>query len=489
MRIGHIIDGCEVDSLSGRIFTSINPATEEVLAEVADGDDQDVDRAVRSARQAFDEGPWRRMPPWERGRLIGKVAEIIRRKTDELAMMDALDCGKPLKDNKYGDIPVCARIFEYYGGVPDKFRSAVFPSETGLFNYAVREPYGVVAGIVPWNYPFLNSCIKLAPALAAGNTVVLKMAEQTPLSTVELARICLEAGIPAGVVNVVNGGPETGAALVRHPGIDKISFTGSTSTGKVILRTAAERVLPVMLELGGKSPSIVFADADMQQALAGVLFSGFFNAGQICTTGSRLIIEESVAGEFLEKLAARASRLRVGDPASEQTDLGPVVSRAQYERVERYLALGEEEGARTYLSGGLRHDPSFAKGFFIWPAIYVGVKPEMRIAQEEIFGPVLSVLTFKDETEAVRLANGINYGLAASIWTSNLGRAHRMAAAVQAGIIWCNTVEYWDPSVPTGGQKWSGLGEDFGMEAYRTYTKAKSVFVNLTDSRLEWGPQ
>ncbi|MCI0720632.1 MAG: aldehyde dehydrogenase family protein [Acidobacteria bacterium] len=489
MRIGHIVDGCEVDSLSGRIFTSINPATEEVLAEVADGDDQDVDRAVRSSRQAFDEGPWRRMPPWERGRLIGKVAEIIRRKTDELAMLDALDCGKPLKDNKYGDIPVCARIFEYYGGVPDKFRSVVFPSETGLFNYAVREPYGVVAGIVPWNYPFLNSCIKLAPALAAGNTVVLKMAEQTPLSTVELGRICLEAGIPAGVVNVVNGGPETGAALVRHPGIDKISFTGSTSTGKAILRAAAERVLPVMLELGAKSPSIVFADADMQQALAGVLFSGFFNAGQICTTGSRLIIEESVAGEFLEKLAARASRLRVGDPASEQTDLGPVVSRAQYERVGRYLALGEEEGARTYLSGGLRHDPSFAKGFFVWPAIYVGVRPEMRIAQEEIFGPVLSVLTFKDETEAVRLANGISYGLAASIWTSNLGRAHRMAAAVQAGIIWCNTVEYWDPSVPTGGQKQSGLGEDFGMEAYRTYTKAKSVFVNLTDSRLEWGPQ
>jgi acyl-CoA reductase-like NAD-dependent aldehyde dehydrogenase len=489
MPICHIIDGKEVPSESGRTFRSINPATEEVLAKVAEGGPEDVDRAVESARKAFDEGPWQRMPPWERGRLIGRVAEIIRQRTDDLAMMDALDCGKPLKDNKYGDLPVCARIFEYYGGVPDKYRGVVLPSEIGLHTYAIREPYGVVAGIVPWNYPLLNSCIKLAPALAAGNTVVLKMAEQTPLSTVELGKICLEAGIPPGVVNVVNGGPETGAALVRHPHIDKISFTGSTAVGKEILRAAADRVLPVTLELGGKSPSVVFRDADMDQAVAGVLFSGFFNAGQICTTGSRLILEESIAEPFLTKLAARATRLRVGDPTSEATDLGPLVSKAQYDRVAGYIELAEREGARALLAGGLRKDPALSKGYFVWPAIYTGVQPQMKIAQEEIFGPILSVLTFREESEAVALANGVAYGLAASIWTTELGRAHRMASAIKAGMIWANTVEYWEPSAPYGGQKQSGLGEDFGMEAYRTYTKPKSVFVNLTGSRMEWGPQ
>jgi acyl-CoA reductase-like NAD-dependent aldehyde dehydrogenase len=487
MEIGHVIDGREVPSLSGKTFTTHNPATGELLATVAAGEPGDVDAAVRAARAAFDGGPWTRMAPWERGRLLGKVAELIRARTDALALMDALDCGKPIKDNKYGDLPCCVRIFEYYSGVPDKVRGAVVPSERWLFNYTLREPYGVVAGIVPWNYPFLNACIKLAPALAAGNTVVLKMAEQTPLSTVELGRICLEAGIPPGVVNVVNGGPETGAALVRHPGIDKISFTGSTAVGKEILRAAADRVLPVTLELGGKSPSIVFADADLEQAVAGVLFSGFFNAGQICTTGSRLIVEASIAGPFLERLAARARGLRVGDPASEETDLGPLVSREQLERVERYIELGRSEGARPYLDGATLRDSSAGRGYFVWPTIYTDVRPTMRIAQEEIFGPVLSVLTFTSDEEAVRIANGVAYGLAASIWTTNLGRALSTASAVKAGMVWANTVEYWDPSVPYGGQKQSGLGEDFGLEAYRTYTRAKSVFVNLTDSRMQWG--
>ena len=487
MAVGHLIDGKEVSSLTGKTFTTLNPATEEVLEEVAEASDADIDRAVRAARSAFDDGPWGRMPPWERGRLIGKVADIIRRKSDGLAMMDALDGGKPYKDNKYGDIPCCIRIFEYYGGVPDKYRGVVVPSEQGLFNYSVREPYGVVAGIVPWNYPFLNSCIKLAPALAAGNTVVLKMAEQTPLSTVELGRICLEAGIPPGVVNVVNGGPEAGAALVRHSGIDKISFTGSTAVGKEILRAAAERVLPVTLELGGKSPSVVFEDANLDQAVAGVLFSSFFNAGQICTTGSRLIVQESIADHFVEQLATRAKGLRVGDPTSEETDLGPLVSREQYERVSRYLEIGKAEGARLYLDGTASRDQNVKKGYFVWPTIYTGVKPQMRIAQEEIFGPVLSVLTFNDEAEAIKLANSVVYGLAASIWTTNLGRAIRTASALDAGMIWANTVEYWDPSVPYGGQKQSGLGEDFGLEAYRTYTKAKSVFINTSDSKMQWG--
>jgi acyl-CoA reductase-like NAD-dependent aldehyde dehydrogenase len=484
-QIGHIIDGQEVKSVAGKTFLTINPATEQPLAEVAEGTPEDVDRAVRGARRAFDEGSWRTMPPWERGRLLGRVAELIRKKTDDIALLDALDCGKPIKDNKYGDLPVCARIFDYYSGVPDKVRSQVVPSEDWLFNFTLREPYGVVAGIVPWNYPFLNSCIKLAPALAAGNTVVLKMAEQTPLSTVELGRICLEAGIPPGVVNVVNGGPETGSALAHHPLVDKISFTGSTEVGKKILHAAAERIVPVTLELGGKSPSIVFADADVEQALAGVLFSGFFNAGQICTTGSRLLVEQSIAEEFVARLAKRAAVLRLGDPTREDTDLGPLVSRVQFERVEQYIGIGKSEGARPFFVG---NGAKPQKGFYVAPVIFTDVRPGMRIAQEEIFGPVLSVLTFRDESEAIALANGVVYGLAASVWTRNLGRAIRMARAVEAGMVWMNTVEYWEPSVPYGGQKQSGLGEDFGLEAYHTYTKAKSVFINLTGSKLPWGP-
>lgn len=483
--VGHIIDGKEVASVAGKKFLSINPATEEPLAEVAEGGPEDVDRAIQSARHAFDEGPWTRMPAWERGRLLGRVAEIIRQKNDELALLDALDCGKPLKDNKYGNVPLCARIFEYYAGVPDKYSGKVFPSETWLYNYAIREPYGVVAGIVPWNYPFLNACIKLAPALAAGNSVILKMAEQTPLSTVELGKICLEAGLPPGVVNVVNGGPETGAALASHPLINKISFTGSTETGRKILHAAAERIVPVTLELGGKSPSVVFADADQDQAVAGVLFSGFFNAGQICTTGSRLLIEESIAEEFVNKLAKRAAKLRIGDPTSEETDLGPLVDRVQFEKVNDYIRIGESEGARAnFIGNGSKPQ----RGYFVSPVIFTAVNAKMRIAQEEIFGPVLSVLTFREESEAVALANGVAYGLAASVWTNNLGRAIRMAKAIQAGMVWVNTVEYWEPSVPYGGQKQSGLGEDFGLEAYHTYTKAKSVFVNLTSSKLAWGP-
>jgi acyl-CoA reductase-like NAD-dependent aldehyde dehydrogenase len=482
---GHVIDGKEVASLSGKTFSSINPANEEVIAEVAEGSAEDVALAVDSARKAFADGPWQTLPPWERGRTLAKIGELIRQKTDHLALLDALDCGKPLKDNKYGDIPLCVRIFEYYAGVPDKFPGKVYPSERSMFNFSLREPYGVVAGIVPWNYPFLNACIKLAPALAAGNTMVLKMAEQTPLSTIELANLCLEAGIPPGVVNVVNGGRETGYALCAHPGIDKISFTGSTETGKKILHTAAERVLPVTLELGGKGPSIVFSDADMDQAIAGVLFSAFFNAGQICTTGSRLLVEQTIADQFTERLAKAASRLRIGDPTSEETDLGPLVDQRQLSKVRDYIEIGKAEGGKVFYQGSM---PRLDRGYFVAPLIFTSVSTRMRIAQEEIFGPVLSVLTFKDEADAIAKANGIAYGLAGSVFTSHLGRALRMARSIQAGMIWMNTVEYWEPSVPYGGQKQSGLGEDFGMEAYHTYTKAKSVFVNASNTKLTWGP-
>lgn len=480
---GHVIDGREVDSLSGKKFASINPATEQVIAEVAQGDAADVARAVESARRAFDHGPWRSIAPWERGRMLGKVSDLIRQRADELALLDALDCGKPLKDNKYGDLPLCVRIFEFYAGVPDKYSGKTYPSEKGMFNFSVRDPYGVVAGIVPWNYPLMNSCIKLAPALAAGNTVVLKMAEQTPLSTIELAKLCSEAGIPPGVVNVVNGGPEVGAALCSHPAINKISFTGSTETGKKILHAAADRVLPVTLELGGKGPSVVFADASMDQAIPGVLFSAFFNAGQICTTGSRLLVEESIAEKFTERLVKAASALRIGDPVSEQTDLGPLVDARQLQRVREYIRVGSEEGARALYQG---HFENKGRGHFLAPVIFSSVTPEMRIAQEEIFGPVLAVLTFRDEADAISKANAIAYGLSASVWTNHLGRAMRVARAIEAGMIWMNTVEYWEPSVPYSGQKQSGFGEDFGVEAYHSYTKGKSVFMNVTSSKMAW---
>ncbi|MCI0590286.1 MAG: aldehyde dehydrogenase family protein [Gammaproteobacteria bacterium] len=482
--VDHLIEGKEVPSVSGKRFISINPFTEQKLAEVAEAGPEDVDMAVQSARKAFDAGPWRQIVPWERGRLLGRAAEIIRTRSHELALLDALDCGKPFKDNLYGDIPLCVRIFEYYAGVPDKVRGTVIPGENGFHNFTLREPYGVVACILPWNYPFLNACIKLAPVLAAGNTAVLKMAEKTPLSTVELGKICLEAGIPPGVVNVINGGPQVGSALVSHPFIDKISFTGSTVTGRAILKAAADRIIPTTLELGGKSPSIVFQSANQEQALAGVLFSAFFNAGQICTTGSRLLIEESIAEEFLQKLTERLASLHLGDPVSDDTDIGPLVDSSQLERFENYVQVGISEGAHVLF----QHRNSRPEtGYFAEPVIFDSVRPEMRIAQEEIFGPALAVMTFRDEAEAIRLANAVTYGLAASIWTGDLNQVFRMARSVQSGIIWTNTVEYWDPTVPYEGHKQSGFGEDFGLEAYHTYTKAKSVFLNTSGNKLAWG--
>ncbi|MCI0620316.1 MAG: aldehyde dehydrogenase family protein [Acidobacteria bacterium] len=482
--VDHLIDGRDVSSVSGKRFATLNPFTEQKLAEIAEAGPEDVDKAVRSARRAFEKGPWQQTSPWERGRLLWRVAEIIRTRSNELALLDALDCGKPLKDNLHGDLPLCVRIFEYYGGVSDKVRGSVIPGENGFHNFTLREPYGVIACVLPWNYPFLNACIKLAPVLAAGNTAVLKMAEKTPLSTVELGKICLEAGIPPGVVNVVNGGPQVGAALVSHPLIDKISFTGSTATGKAILKAAADRIVPATLELGGKSPSIVFESANREQALAGVLFSAFFNAGQICTTGSRLLVQESIAEEFLQRLIERVMSLRLGDPVSEETDIGPLVDASQLERFHSYVRVGISEGARLLFQ---YQDSTPKTGYFAAPVIFDSVRPEMRIAQEEIFGPALAVMTFRDEAEAIRLANSVSYGLAASIWTSDLNQAFRMARSVQAGIIWTNTVECWDPSVPYEGHKQSGFGEDFGLEAYYTYTKSKSVFLNTSGNKLAWG--
>lgn len=486
--VKHLIGGREVASVSGRSFQSINPATGKVIAEVAEGNAEDVDLAVQSAHRAFETGPWRRISPFERGKLLRKVGDIISSRLEELAETDTIDCGKPITDNRTGDIPASARFFEYYSGVSQNIRSAVIVGEPGYHQYTLREPYGVVGCIIPWNFPFAQACLKVAPALAAGNAVVLKMAEQTPLSTLELGRICLEAGIPEGVVNVVHGFGETaGAALVRHPLVKKVSFTGSSAVGKEILRLAADGVKSVTLELGGKTPNIVFPDADMDLVVAGTLFTSFFNMGQICTSGSRLLLQERIADVLMSNLVDGVRRLKIGDPMQNDTKLGPLVSQEQYDKVLGYIDAGIKAGAELVI-GGHRPELSsqFQQGFFLAPTIFRNVNMRMSIAREEIFGPILSVLTFKNEEDAVRIANDVSYGLAAAVWTNDLGRAFRMAEAIDAGIVWTNTIHHGSPAVPISGHKESGLGEDMGLEAIHAYTKLKTVFINFGGNKISW---
>lgn len=416
-QVPHLIDGNEVPSASGRTFQSINPSTGQPLADVAFGEQEDVNRAVDSAWRAFDSGVWSAMPPAERSRKLHNVARIIEERSDAIALLESQDNGKPLSAAK-ADVMGAVGLFEYFSHLPEMVGGQVYSSDPGYFTYSRREPYGVVGAIAPWNFPFQLACWKAAPALAAGNSVVLKMAEQTPVTTTEFARICLEAGIPPGVVNVVQGdGATTGASLSAHPRVPKISFTGSTEVGKLILRAAADQVKSVHLELGGKSANIVFEDADLEQALAGSLFTSYFNSGQICTTGSRLLVAESIVDEFLEAFIARARQIKVGDPVQPGTQLGPLVSQAQFDRVTGYIETGQRDGATLRLGGDTPQLAGLEGGYFVNPTIFVDVKPDMRIAQEEIFGPVLSVLTFKDEAEAIRLANDVPYGLAATVWT------------------------------------------------------------------------
>lgn len=488
-KIGHLIDGKEVPSAGGRTFPSINPATRETIAQVAFGQEEDVDRAVKSAHRAFSSGKWSKIASAERSRILRKIAEKIEEKVEDLALLDTLDCGKPITDNLSGDVPSGGWLFEYYSGVAQNLRSAVLQGDPSYHQFTRREPFGVVGCIAPWNYPFAQACLKVAPALAAGNTVVLKMAEETPLSTLELGKISLEAGLPEGVLNIVHGdGPTTGHALVTHPLVGKISFTGSTETGKAILRAAAEQVKPVSLELGGKSPNLIFSDADLQQALPAALFSSFLNSGQICTSGSRLLLQEDRADELLDLIVKRARKLRVGNPLLKDTQLGPLVSESQYRRVVNYLELGRREGAQM-VCGEEKPilDLTLAEGFFVSPVIFTKVAPLMRIAREEIFGPVLSVLTFQDEEEAVRIANDVSYGLAASIWTQDLSRAFRMADALDAGIIWVNTALYLDQGLPFEGRKQSGFGKACGLEGIHEYSRLKTVYIHHGSEKVQWG--
>ena len=481
------IDGQFVDSESGKTFTTPNPATGETFAEVAEGDKADVDKAVAAARKAY-EGKWSKMSARERGRLIYKLSQLIERDAAQLAELETRDNGKPIKESTYIDLPGVVENFEYFAGWATKIEGETIPVPGQMFNYTLREPLGVCGQIIPWNFPLLMAAWKLAPALAAGNTVVLKPAEQTPVTALELAKLIQEAGFPEGVVNIVTGYGETaGAALASHPGIDKIAFTGSTEVGKMIARAAAENLTKVSLELGGKAPNVIFADADMDQAVNGAMMGIFFNQGQVCCAGSRIFVEEKAKDEFLARFKEKAERVKVGDPMDKATGMGPQVSAEQLNRIKGYVDIAREEGATVFSGGGSPELPEeFKNGYFFQPTIFSDVDNKMRVAQEEIFGPVSSVITFKDDDELIQKANDTIYGLSAGIWTQNITRAHSFAKAIKAGVVWINTYNMMNAASPFGGYKQSGYGREMGKGALDLYTQVKSVWVDLSGKPIGW---
>jgi acyl-CoA reductase-like NAD-dependent aldehyde dehydrogenase len=475
-----LIDGKWVPAASGKTFDTRNPATGEVLARVAEGDAEDIDRAVRAARRAFDDSKWARMPPAARQRLLLTIADLIERHAEELAQLETLDNGKPLFESRNVDVPASAETFRYYAGWVNKLYGETNPSDDSFFNYTLREAVGVCGQIIPWNFPLLMCAWKLAPALACGNTCVLKPAEQTPLSALRLGELLLDAGVPPGVVNIVPGFGETaGRALVRHPMVDKIAFTGSTEVGKEIQREAAATLKRVSLELGGKSPNIVFADADAEAAVAGALGSVFFCAGQVCCAGTRLFVEGSMHDEFADKLAQRAATLKQGSGLDPETRIGPLVSQEQLERVTGYLETGKREGAKPLVGGERNAARGLEKGYFVKPTVFTGVRNDMKIAREEIFGPVVSLIPFEDESDAVLQGNDTLYGLAAGVWTRDVSKAHRVARAIRAGTVWVNCYNVIDAISPFGGYKESGYGRELGRYALDLYTQVKSVWLRL----------
>lgn len=473
------VDDEWVDSASGRVLASVNPATGEVWAEVPEGDAEDIDRAVAAARKAFEHGPWRTMAPIERGKRLRRLAELIAENAAELARLETLDNGKAIRETLGVELGAIPNWYHYFGGLADKIQGETVPLGPDFLNYTVREPVGVVGAITPWNSPLLMYAMKLAPALAAGNTVVVKPAEQTPVTALELAKLIQRAEIPAGVVNVVPGyGESAGAALVRHPDVDKIAFTGETATGQAICREMTGNLKRLTCELGGKSPNIVFDDAEIDNALRGAMAGVFVAAGQTCVAGSRLLLHERIADEFVARLLERVRRIRVGDPLDPQTHVGSLASREQQQRVENYVRIGKEEGAEL-LCGGPPREEALARGCFFLPTVFTRVRNSMRIAQEEIFGPVVCVLTFREEEEAVELANDVKYGLAAGVWTGNVKRAHRIASRIRAGTVWVNNYRRIHFASPFGGYKLSGFGRENGLEVIREYTQVKSVWVDL----------
>lgn len=461
---------------SGKTFETINPATEEVIADVAEADAADVELAVLAARKAFDEGPWPRMDARKRGRIMMRLADLIEAEIDELAVLESLDNGKPVSESKLGDIPLAIEVIRYYAGWADKIQGATIPINGNYFCYTRKEPVGVAGQIIPWNFPIVMVAWKWGPALAAGCTIVMKPAEQTPLTALRLARLAQEAGVPDGVINLVPGfGPTAGAAIVQHPGIDKVAFTGSGETAQIIMRQAADQLKRLTFELGGKSPNIVFADADLDAAAAGAHVGIYLNQGQCCCAGSRLFVEDKIHGEFVERVVAESKSRRVGDPFNAATQQGPQVDRAQFDKIMGYIQVGQKEGA-TLATGGRRVGD---KGFFIEPTVFTNVKDEMAIAREEIFGPVLSVLKFSDMEELIRRANATTFGLAAAVWTRDISRAHEVAKRLRAGTVWVNCYDVFDAAAPFGGFKKSGFGRELGEKGLDPYLEHKTVTVSL----------
>lgn len=472
-----LIGGKWCDGLAGTTIAVENPYNGDKLADVAEATSVDVDRAVDAARTAFP--TWKALAAHERGRLLLKLADAIEVDTPYLARLEAMDTGHPVRDCLSLDVPRTVLCFRYFGGIADKLEGAVVPVDAGFLNYVEREPIGVVGAIVPWNFPLMFTSWKLGPALAAGNTVVIKPSEITPLSTLRIGELMQQVGFPDGVVNIVTGyGHTAGQRIAEHPNIGKVAFTGSTATGRKVVQASAGNLKKIQLELGGKGPNIVFSDANIPAAVGGSAFAIFHNQGQACIAGSRLILHEDIADEFLSRFVALAKSIKLGDPLDPATEMGPLTSRLHQDRVLSFVEVAREQGAEVVAGGKRPEGPEFANGCFIEPTI-VRAKPADRVAQEEVFGPFVTVLTFKDDAEALEIANGTDYGLGAGLWTQDITRAHRFAKQIYAGMVWINCYKRVHPGSPFGGIGMSGYGREMGFEAMREYTVAKSVWVNV----------